>query len=53
MTAQSTIPDFAAARAAMVENQLRPQGVVDPAVIAAMASVHREKFVPADVRPLA
>jgi len=53
MTAQSAIPDFAAARAAMVENQLRPQGVVDPAVVAAMGSVPRERFVPEDVRPLA
>jgi protein-L-isoaspartate(D-aspartate) O-methyltransferase len=53
MTVQSPIPDYAAARAAMVDSQLRPQGVVDPAVVAAMGSVEREKFVPQDVRPLA
>lgn len=53
MTVQTPIPDFAAARAAMVESQLRPQGVTDPAVIAAMASVPREMFLPAETRPLA
>ena len=46
MTIQSPIPDFAAARAAMVESQLRPQGVTDPLVLGAMASVQREKFLP-------
>jgi protein-L-isoaspartate(D-aspartate) O-methyltransferase len=53
MTVQTPIPDFAAARAAMVENQLRPQGVVDPAVTQAMGAVPREQFVPEAVRPLA
>jgi protein-L-isoaspartate(D-aspartate) O-methyltransferase len=53
MTVQSPIPDFAAARAAMVENQLRPQGVTDPAVLDAMGSVPREDFVAAESRPLA
>lgn len=38
--------DFAAARRAMVDSQLRPQGVTDPLVIAAMATVPREEFVP-------
>ena len=37
----------------MVDSQLRPQGVNDPAVIAAMASVPREDFVPEQQRPLA
>jgi protein-L-isoaspartate(D-aspartate) O-methyltransferase len=37
----------------MVDSQLRPQGVNDPAVIAAMASVPREQFVPEGQRPLA
>lgn len=46
MTVHSPIPDFTAARLAMVENQLRPEGVVDPAVIEAMSSVPREQFVP-------
>ena len=37
----------------MVDSQLRPQGVNDPAVIAAMSSVPREDFVPESQRPLA
>jgi protein-L-isoaspartate(D-aspartate) O-methyltransferase len=53
MTVQSPIPDFAAAREAMVESQLRPQGVTDPAVIAAMGKIPREKFLPGHTRPLA
>ena len=53
MTVQTPIPDFAAARAAMVENQLRPQGVTDPSVLDAMGSVPREKFLPPETRPLA
>ena len=53
MTVQTPIPDFAAARAAMVENQLRPQGVTDAAVLAAMGAIAREKFLPSDTRPLA
>ena len=53
MTVQTPIPDFAAARLAMIESQLRPQGVTDPAVLSAMGSVERERFVPEDVRPLA
>ncbi len=53
MTVQSNIPDFAAARAAMVENQLRPEGVTDPAVLDAMGKVPRENFVAALARPMA
>src|SRR3954452_2487266 len=53
MTVHTPIPDFAVAREAMVESQLRPQGVVDPAVTKAMGSVQRERFLPAGVRPLA
>jgi protein-L-isoaspartate(D-aspartate) O-methyltransferase len=49
----TSIPDFAAAREAMVESQLRPQGVTDSGVTRAMGSVQREKFLPAGVRPLA
>ncbi|MGH9551764.1 MAG: protein-L-isoaspartate O-methyltransferase family protein [Terriglobales bacterium] len=45
MTVQTPIPDFAAARAAMIENQLRPEGVTDPAVLNAMGGVPRENFV--------
>src|SRR4029077_18310950 len=53
MTVQSSIPEFAATRLAMVESQLRPQGVTDPAILKAMGSVPRERFVADDVRPLA
>ncbi len=53
MTVQTPIPDFAAARAAMIENQLRPEGVTDPAVLDAMATVARETFLPPQTRALA
>ena len=53
MNVQTPVPDYEAARLAMVESQLRPQGVVDPAVVRAMGSVARERFVPEHVRPLA
>jgi protein-L-isoaspartate(D-aspartate) O-methyltransferase len=53
MTVQTPIPDFAAARLAMVESQLRPQGVSDPAVLDAMGSLPRERFVPDEARPVA
>jgi len=53
MTAHSPIPDFAAARATMIESQLRPQGVTDPLVLEAMGGVLREQFLPTPTRPLA
>ena len=53
MTVQSPIPDFAAAREAMVESQLRPQGVTDAGVLEAMGSIERERFLPPHTRPLA
>ncbi|HUP67066.1 MAG TPA: protein-L-isoaspartate O-methyltransferase [Sphingomicrobium sp.] len=53
MTVQFPIPDFAAAREAMVESQLRPQGVTDAGVLHAMGSIERERFLPAHTRPLA
>ena len=53
MTVQTPIPDFAAARLAMVDSQLRPQGVTDPAVVAAMGAIARERFLPDHTRPLA
>ena len=37
--------DYAAARRAMVDNQLRPEAVSDSLVTAAMAIVPRERFV--------
>lgn len=45
--------DFSLARRAMVDNQLRPQGVTDRGVLAAMAKVERERFVPERARALA
>src|SRR5690606_4192808 len=45
--------DFAAARARMVEYQLRPNAITDVGVLEAMASVAREDFVPKDRRSLA
>ena len=46
-------PDFATARRAMIDSQLRPQGVTDAALLAAMAAVPREQFVPESVRAIA
>lgn len=45
--------DFEAARRAMIDSQLRPEGVTDGAVLAAMGSVAREDFVPANLRDVA
>jgi protein-L-isoaspartate(D-aspartate) O-methyltransferase len=45
--------DFSLARRAMVDSQLRPQGVTDRGVLAAMGSVERERFVPEAAGPLA
>lgn len=46
-------PDFAAMRTAMVASQLRTNAVSDARVIAAMASVPRERFVRTDMAPFA
>ena len=45
--------DFSLARRAMVDSQLRPEAVTDRGVLAAMASVERENFVPESARALA
>ena len=45
--------DAVDARARMVEHQLRRRGITDERVLAAMARVPRELFVPASVRPYA
>lgn len=45
--------DFSLARRSMVDNQLRPEGVTDRGVLAAMGSVERERFVPPEARALA
>ena len=53
MTVARPIPDFAAARAAMVESQLRPQGVTDPACSRRWRPSPREHSCPSHSRPLA
>ncbi|MDG4604028.1 MAG: methyltransferase domain-containing protein [Defluviicoccus sp.] len=45
--------DYAAARAKMVANQIRTNRITDPAVIAAMAAVPREAFLPAHLQGVA
>jgi protein-L-isoaspartate(D-aspartate) O-methyltransferase len=42
-------PDWAAARAAMVDEQLRPRGITDARVLAAMRETPRHLFVPEGV----
>jgi len=53
MTTDSSAADFAAMRMAMIDSQLRPQGIADPAVIAAMAAVPREHYVTEGAETLA
>src|SRR5436309_2424244 len=53
MTVEGPIPDFTAAREAMIESQLRPQGVTDPLVLEAMGRIERERFLPINTRSLA
>ena len=45
--------NFAAARRAMIDNQLRPEAVTDGAVLAAMGSLPREDYVPPSARQFA
>lgn len=45
--------DFERAREAMVDSQLRPNKVTDRRILAAMAALPRERFVPETMRPLA
>jgi protein-L-isoaspartate(D-aspartate) O-methyltransferase len=45
--------DFAKARHAMVESQVRPSDVTDQRIISAMRAVPRERFAPAHLRTLA
>src|SRR5919197_1232104 len=46
----STEDPYARRRARMVERQLRRRGIEDERVLAAMAEVPRERFVPEDLR---
>ena len=45
--------DYSLGRRTMVDNQLRPQGVTDRGVLAAMGKLERERFVPEAARALA
>jgi protein-L-isoaspartate(D-aspartate) O-methyltransferase len=45
--------DFAAARQHMVDSQIRPNKVNDPAIVAALGSLPRETFVPERLRGVA
>lgn len=45
--------DFAAARLNMIESQVRPNGITDRRIIAAMEQVERENFVPESRRAVA
>lgn len=45
--------DFAAARLNMIESQVRPNGITDRRIIAAMEALPRERFVPASRAALA
>jgi len=53
VTNEDLMQDFSLARRAMVDSQLRPEGVTDRGVLAAMGSVPREHFVPDSARALA
>jgi protein-L-isoaspartate(D-aspartate) O-methyltransferase len=53
MTSDSSPTDFAAMRTAMIESQLRPQGIADPLVLSAMSAVPREAFVAQGAEALA
>lgn len=44
---------FAAARSNMIESQVRPNGITDRRIIAAMEQIAREDFVPANRRAIA
>jgi len=46
------IPDWSAERKRMVDEQLRRRGITDERVLAAMAAIPREEFVPLEVRIL-
>ena len=50
---QRTADTPAEARRAMIEEQLRARGVIDPRVLAAMGTVPRERFVPDHLVPRA
>jgi protein-L-isoaspartate(D-aspartate) O-methyltransferase len=52
-TNEDLMQDYSLARRAMVDSQLRPEAVTDRGVLAAMAAVERERFVPESAKALA
>ena len=50
MTLTQTLPDYAAARKAMIDSQLRTSGVNEAFVLERMGTVPREDFVPEQAR---
>ena len=52
-TATRPLPDFAAARRAMIDSQLRTSGVNEPFVLERMGALAREDFVPQAARGIA
>jgi protein-L-isoaspartate(D-aspartate) O-methyltransferase len=53
VTQSAALVDYQSARLNMVESQIRPNKVSDPAIIEAMLAVPRERFVPAALRGIA
>lgn len=53
MASLATLSDFAQRRHAMVESQLRPNGVQNPELLAALERIPREAFVPPFLQPVA
>ena len=45
--------EYATARSNMIESQVRPNGITDRRIIAAMEQIAREDFVPASRKPIA
>jgi len=53
VTQSAALVDYQSARLNMVESQIRPNKVSDPAIIEAILAVPRERFVPAALRGIA
>ena len=53
MTQSAALVDYQSARLNMVESQIRPNKVTDPAIIEALLAIPRERFVPAALRGIA
>ena len=51
--AQARVPEFSTRRSAMIQRDIEGRGIRDPAVLKAMATVPRERFVPEKLQDLA